>query len=179
MRAPITNWTLAALVVLTASSAAAQPRPPGYAPASLTKDVLELHAQCRHAGGTPAKSPGLIQTADLNADGLTDYLLDINHYNCEGAASAMGAGQSGAAVAIYVGGAGNTAEKVFSGLAFEAKIEGAAPKVRVWLTIQGLDCGQRNAASVSMANQVGCTRPLNWDTARHTFLYAPLSEARR
>jgi hypothetical protein len=179
MCAPITNWTLAALAVLTAGPAAAQPRPPGYAPASLTKDVLELHAQCRDAGGTPGKSPGLVQVADLNGDGLTDYLLDINRYNCEGAASAMGAGQSGAAVAIYVGGPGNTAQKVFSGLAFEAKVEGAAPKARVWLTIQGLDCGQRNAASVSMANQVGCTRPLNWNSAGHTFRYAPLAEARR
>ncbi len=179
MRAPIASSTLAALAVLTGAAASAQPRPPGYAPASVTKDVLDLHAQCRDAGGKPGKSPGLIQMGDLNGDGLTDYLVDINHYNCEGAASAMGAGQSGAVVSIYIGGPDNTAQKVYGGLAFEAKIEGAAPKVRVWLTIQGLDCGQRNAASVSMADQVGCTRPLNWDPSKHTFRFAPLAEARR
>jgi hypothetical protein len=179
MQAPVSLSALVALAALAAGPANAQPRPPGYAPAAVTKDVLELHALCRDAGGKPGKSPGLVQTADLNGDGLTDYLLDINRYNCEGAASAMGAGQSGAVVSIYAGGPGDTAKKVFSGLAFEANIQGTSPKTRVWLTIQGLDCGQRNAASVSMANQIGCTRPLDWDSTKHVFRYAPLAEAKR
>ena len=124
------------------------------------------------------QSPGLIQTADLNHDGLTDYVLDLNTYNCEGAASAMGAGQSGAAISIYIGGPGNTARKVWDGLAFQAKVQGAGAQARVWLAIQGRDCGQKNAANIPMANQKGCNRPLNWNPAKGTFAYAPLAEAK-
>ena len=178
MRAFPACLALATVALLAAAPAMAQPRPAAYAPAALTKDVMELGALCRDSTGKPGRSPGLIQMADLNGDGLTDYVLDLNKYNCEGAASAMGAGQSGAAVSIYVGGPGNTARKVWNGLAFEAAIEGAAPKARVWLAIQGLDCGQKNAANVPMANQKGCNRPLDWNPAKGTFTYAPLSEAK-
>ena len=168
--------SLAALVVI--GPAGAQPRPAGYAPASLTKDVLDLGAQCRDSGGKPGRSPGLIQTADLNGDGLTDYVLDINAYNCEGAASAMGAGQSGANVSIYVGGPGNTATKVWEGLAFQARVQGSGSGARVWVAIQGLDCGQKNAARLAMADQKACNRPLNWNPAKRSFKYAPLAEAK-
>lgn len=171
-------WAVTGLAALAATATPAQPRPPGYAPASVTKDVLELHAMCREAGGKPGRSPGLIQMADLNGDGLADYVVDINSYNCEGAPSAMGAGQSGAVVSIYVAGPGNTARKVWNGLAFEAKIEGAGAKRRVWLAIQGRDCGQKNAATLSMAEQKGCNRPLTWDATKHTFKYGPLAEVR-
>lgn len=171
-------YVAAALVVSSSSFAAAQPAPAGYAPVTLTKDVLALGATCRESGGKPGKSPGLIQQVDLTGDGLTDFVLDLNSYNCEGAASAMGAGQSGAVISIYVGGAGNTARKVWEGLAFQAKVEHTAPRARVWVAIQGRDCGQRNAAQASMADQIGCNRPLNWNAAKSTFAYAPLAEAK-
>jgi hypothetical protein len=166
------------LALLAATTATAQPAPAGYAPGALTRDVMALGAMCRDSGGKPGKSPGLIQQADLTGDRLTDFVLDLNTYNCEGAASAMGAGQSGGAISIYVGGPGNTARKVWEGLAFEAKVEGKGSKARVWLAIQGRDCGQRNAANVAMADQKGCSRPLNWNPAKGTFAYAPLAEAK-
>ena len=178
MKTPVFTLFSASMALLGTVTAEAQPRPAGVAPAALTKDVFDLAAACRDYGGKPGKSPGLIQMADLNADGLTDYVLDLNAYNCEGAASAMGAGQSGAAVSVYVGGAGNTARKVWNGLAFQAKIEGAPAKPRLWLAIQGLDCGQKDAARRAMADQKGCNRPLNWNAAKSTFTYAPLAEAR-
>lgn len=168
----------AAALLLSATFAWAQPAPAGYAPVALTKDVLDLGASCRDFGGKPGKSPGLIQQADLTGDGLTDFVLDLNSYNCEGAASAMDAGQGGAVVSIYVGGPGNTARKVWEGLAFQAKVERTAGRARVWLAIQGRDCGQRNAARAAMADQIGCNRPLNWSASKATFAYAPLAEAK-
>jgi len=170
--------SVATALLLSATLASAQPAPAGYAPVALTKDVLALGASCRDFGGKPGKSPGLIQQADLTGDGLTDFVLDLNSYNCEGAASAMGAGQSGAMISIYVGGPGNTARKVWEGLAFQAKVDRTAARARVWLAIQGRDCGQRNAAKRAMADQIGCNRPLNWSASKSTFAYAPLAEAK-
>lgn len=163
--------------VIVALPATAQQGPSARPPAAIAKDILDLGTACREAGGKPGRSPGMIQIADLTGDGLPDFVLDLNTYNCEGAASAVGAGQSGATISIYVGGPGATARKVFDTAAFSAKVRGA-PRQRVWLDVQGADCGQADAASVATANLKACSRPLNWSPARGTFAYAPLREAR-
>ena len=167
---------LAAAVAIP-SGAGAQQGPSGRPPAEITQDILKLGATCRESGGKPGKSPGMLQIADLTGDGLLDYVLDLNTYNCEGAASALGAVRTGATVMIYIGAPGGGARKVFDGAAFGAKVRGA-PRQRVWLDLQGMDCGQQDAASLSMAAQKACSRPLNWNPARGDFAYAPLREAR-
>ena len=164
------------------ASARAQQGPSGRPPAEITQDILKLGAACRESGGKPGRSPGMIQIADLTGDGIVDYVLDLNTYNCEGGSPAPGAGQkggsgqNGAAIAIYIGLPAGGARKVFDAVAFSAKVRGA-PRQRVWLDLQGVDCGQQNAASLSMAAQLACSRPLNWSPASGAFVYAPLREA--
>ena len=168
---------LALLAAAIALPAAAQQGPAGRPPVAITQDILALGAACREAGGKPGRSPGMIQITDLTGDGIPDYVLDVNTYVCDGAASALGAGRRGAAISIYVGSSDNTARKVFNGLAYGAKVRGA-PRQRVWLDVQGVDCGQQDASSLSMAAQTACSRPLNWNPGTGAFTYAPVREAR-
>ena len=165
---------LAAAIALPAAAPQAQSRRP---PAVITQDILALGAACRESGGTPGMSRGMLQIADLTGDGLPDYVLDHNTYNCEGAASPLSSGRAGAAISIYLGGPGGEARKVFDGLALGAKVRGA-PRQRVWLDVQGADCGEPDAAGAPLANQKACSRPLNWNPDTGAFAFAPLREAR-
>jgi hypothetical protein len=54
----------------------------------------------------------------------------------------------------------------------------AGGKARLWLDVGGLSCGQRNAANIPFSNWKFCSRPLNWNAAAGTFVYAPLAQAK-
>lgn len=151
---------------------------PTFPPLAVRQHLAGLHAECRSYGGTPGKMSDLMKSADLTGDGLTDYVIDLNGYRCDGAASAMGAGQSGAAMAIFVSGPGNTAAKVYENTVYGVVLEKTGPKPRLYLDIAGLDCGQKNAARVAFSDIKSCSRPVDWNPAKRTFVYAPLAQAR-
>lgn len=77
----------AGLLLAAASAGALAQAPQKKLPAVVQQDLLEMTRMCRDAGGKPAKSPGLLQIADLTGDGLPDYVVDQGVFNCEGAAS--------------------------------------------------------------------------------------------
>jgi hypothetical protein len=164
---------------IVAGPAAAAPISANSLPMEIRKFVVELNNECKSYGGQPGKSSGLIKFADLTGDGLVDYVADLNAYQCQGAASAMGAGQSGAAMSIFVGGPGNTAVKVYDGLVYGTTVDKTGPRPRLYLDIAGLDCGQKNAARVAFSDIKSCSRPLDWNPAKRTFVYAPLAQARQ
>jgi hypothetical protein len=165
------------IAAAVASGAGAQQGLSARPPTVIMQEVQKLSARCREAGGAPGKSPGMMQIADLTGDGIVDYVLDLNTYNCDGATLSLEGGRKGAAILIFVGAADGGARKAFDSAAFGAKVRGA-PRQRVWLDLQGEDCGQRDAASLSMAAQLACTRPLNWNPSTNGFDFAPLREAR-
>ena len=156
--------------LLLAPGAAAVSAPP--LPAAVKTYVGEFDTLCRDAGGKPGKhDPAMIQRGDFNGDGVADYVVNIGGYNCDGAASAIDNGQSGAAVAVFAGGT----SKAWSGSAYGASIEGG----KLYLDTAGLDCGQRNAASVPFSELKACSRPLVWNAASKKFVWGPLSQARQ
>lgn len=162
------------IVVLAASSAAAAPQPP---PGPVTADIAALNAECRSYGGRPGPAPGLLKSADLNGDGHAEHVIDQNLYNCEGAASAMGSGQSGAAIRVYASLPGGGVKLAFQTTAYGAKLAPAGGRLRLWIETTGLDCGHRNAG-VPFSEQKFCSRPLAWSPAKAVFVLAPLSEAK-
>jgi hypothetical protein len=166
---------LALLVALPASALAAPPAP---APAPVRADLAALHAECRSYGGRPGASPNLLKSADLNGDGLAEYVIDQGGYNCDGAASAMGAGQSGAAVRVYAGLAGGGAKLAWQNTAYGTSIVSAGGRARLWIDTAGFECGQRGA-NIPFSDIKACSRPLNWSPAKSAFIYAPLSEAKQ
>jgi len=165
---------LALVVALPASALAAPPAP---TPAPVRADLAALHAECRSYGGRPGASPSLLKSADLNGDGLADYVIDQGGYDCDGAASAMGAGQSGAAVRVYAGLPGGGAKLAWQNTAYGTTIATAGARARLWIDTAGFECGQRNP-NLPFSAWTFCSRPLNWSAAKAAFVYAPLSEAK-
>ncbi|HEY3697442.1 hypothetical protein [Phenylobacterium sp.] len=162
------------LAAAAAAPAAAAPAPP---PPAVRAHLSELDKECRGYGGRPGSMPGLVQSADLTGDGLADYVVDLNVYNCDGAASAMGAGQSGAGLSVFVGGPGGAARRAYDNTTYGAKIVTAAGKARLWLDTAGSECGQRGA-NIPFSDWKFCSRPVNWNAAARAFAYAPLAEAK-
>ncbi|WP_309644721.1 hypothetical protein [Phenylobacterium sp.] len=166
-----------ALVLACAAQAQAQPARPRL-PAAVNAYVAELNKECRSYGGSPGSSPDLVKSADLTGDGLPDHVVSHDAYRCDGAASAMGAGQSGAYVAIFASGPGGLATKAFGDTVYGATIETKAGRSVVLMSVAGLACGQRNAASVPFSQIKSCDRPLAWIPAKRIFDYTPMSQMR-
>lgn len=153
--------------------------PAGQLPPIVRNAVAALDKDCRGFGGKPGKAPDLLRAADINADGVRDYVIDLNNYRCDGAASAMGSGQSGAALTVYVGGPSNSAIQVYSDTVYASKIQTIAGKAQLWVDVAAASCGQRNAANIPFARWEFCSRQLVWNEAKQTFAYAPLAQRRR
>ena len=149
----------------------------GPYPVAVRQYLASLDKECRSYGGKPAPSPDLVKSADLTGDGLADPVIYLGSYICDGAASAMAAGQSGAAVTIRVAGPGGSSINAYDGLAYNATIETAGDASRVFLDIAGVDCGQK--PGVPFSDIRSCSRPLVWNAAARKFAYAPLSQARQ
>ncbi|MGH2897902.1 MAG: hypothetical protein ACRDMZ_04455, partial [Solirubrobacteraceae bacterium] len=69
-------------------------------PAGVAKDVKAVAEVCREVGGVPITADA-VQTADLNADGKPDYVLDVDSIGCDGAAGVYGDREKD--VTVYVG----------------------------------------------------------------------------
>jgi hypothetical protein len=164
-----------ASLLVTAPLVAQTPAP---WPTAVRTAVAGATAVCREAGGRPGRSPELVKTADLNGDGMIDYVVDWSLYQCVGAVSAMENGQSGHTVEVLVGGPGNTAASAYGNSVYGAKVETVAGKSRLWVDVAAMDCGQ-NARGVPFSNWQFCSRALVWDKATREFAFAPLSQKRR
>ena len=180
----IASAIMLALVLATQAQAQAPARPPGRVipasalPATLRKAIAEDNAMCTDMGGKPGRPSKLVQFVDLNGDGLTDFIKDLGYYNCEGAASAMSAGQSGSAVTIFVGAPGGVAVEAYHAVVQGTKLIGPPGKQTLYVGVMGPDCGQKNAAKKAMADVEVCLRPLAWKAATKTFVLGPLGEKR-
>ena len=151
------RWIILFLVAASCSTASAAPQI-NAVPSEVRKHLASLNAECRGYGGQPGKSPELIKVGDLTGDGALDYVIDLNGYNCDGAASAMAAGQSGAGVAIFASGTVGTATKVYEDTVYGAAIDTKGPKPRLYLDLGGVPCGQKNAAKIPFSNWKFCSR---------------------
>lgn len=89
-----------ALLLFGAGGAAAQSLPP-----PMSTQQAEWFADCREFGGRPIAGPEFVTREDLNGDGQPDYILSVNSIGCEGAASALCAGQA-CPLAVYLSGPG-------------------------------------------------------------------------
>jgi hypothetical protein len=147
-------------------------------PTAVRQSIAEMNAICRDASGTPGRSPELIKIADLNGDGMNDYVVDMGSFNCEGAASVMVNGQSGANVTVFVGGPNNTAAKAWTDSVYGNRIDRTGARPRLYVDVAAISCGQRNAANLAFAAWQFCSRPLNWNATKKAFEFAPMAEKR-
>lgn len=165
-------------LALIASTAAAVPASPAPLPNEVLRYISGFDQICRQAGGLPGNHGDLVQVADLTGDGVSDYVVDIHAYTCVDAAGAVSAGRDGMAVAIFVGGSGGSATKVFEAVTDGATLDRGGSRARLYLDVGGVDCGQQNASSLPYTEWKFCSRPLDWNAMKKTFQFAPLSQAR-
>lgn len=151
---------------------------PTVLPSEIRKAIDAFDAACRESGGKPGPSPKLIRSTDLTGDGMADYIVDLGYYNCEGAASALGAGQSGNGLTIYVGGPNDTARDAYHVVTQGIELDTADGRPRLWVAVMGGECGQQNAAALPMSEVDVCLRPLHWNAADQSFVLGPLGEKR-
>jgi hypothetical protein len=142
-------------------------------PAAVAADVKPHADMCREVGGKP-QARDAVKTADLNGDGVADYVFFLGWMWCDGAASLYGDREKG--ISVYIGDGKGGATTAFSGAAFDAKIEGSGASAKLWLDVMGQTCGRKPAAN--FASESFCSRALAWNAKTRTFDFAPVSTVR-
>jgi hypothetical protein len=164
----IGRFALAGSVVLVCCVAAQAAAPP--LPAVVAKAVKDTAAICTEVGGKPDTS-NAVKRADLNGDGIEDYVLDGGSVNCDGAASIYGDREKG--VLVYVGDGKGGATEAFNDMSYGMTLEGAGPTAKLWLTVSGLSCGKPPAKDFASENF--CDRAIVWNAKTRKFDFAPVS----
>ena len=96
--------------------------------------MKDTAAVCTEVGGK-ADTSNAIKRADLNGDGIEDYVLDVGSVNCDGAASVYGDREKG--VIVYVGDGKGGATEAFNDMSYGMTLEGTGPAAKLWLTVSG------------------------------------------
>lgn len=166
---PAIACALALSMIASAEPAAAQ----GKLPAAVAAD-LKSHADlCREVGATP-NTENAVKSADLNGDGKPDFVFLNGWIHCPGWASLYGDREK--AVTVYAGDGSGGAVSAFSGMVFDAKLEGTGAATKLWLTTSGAACGKPSAPD--FASESFCDRALVWNAKTRKFEYAPVSTVR-
>lgn len=139
-------------------------------PGVVAKALQETAAICTEVGGTPDTSQA-VKRADLNGDGLEDFVLDVGGIVCNGAASVYG--DRAKDVSVYVGDGKGGARQAFGGSAYAITLEGTGSSARLWLTVSGGSCGKPPAPDFASENF--CERYIVWNAKAQKFDFAPVS----
>src|SRR4051812_4199426 len=102
----------AALAAFAFQPIAAAPSP---LPAPIAKELGEMAAQCLEATGQRGSAGQAISRADLDGDGLDDYIFQPSVYDCPGAASLFaGTAATGDPLSVYIADRAGGAWRVWS-----------------------------------------------------------------
>ncbi len=112
----------------------------------------------------------LIKIADLNDDGIMDYIIDNSDVYCE-----IGGrnGNGGTGIVIFVG-TKDDAVKAFDKTVFGIYVENTGSKDTAWISVGGGYCGQEN---FTRATAITCDIPLIWNKTTMQLEFAPLSQS--
>lgn len=109
-------------------------------PPQVAAGQREVEQDCRGAGGRPSLMDGFRTELDLNGDGRPDYVHDLSHLNCEGAASFF-CGSAGCPLVVYYSTPGGwTAQGLGHVQGWSVERSGALPILV--LHTHGGGCGQ-------------------------------------
>ena len=169
------KWLLAACVMF-AVSFMARPAYTANLPPAVASYLGSLAADCYEVGGLPEKPrPWFMLLADLNGDGIEDWIIKDDGFVCDRAASLYG-GSGGSQVTVFVGLPNGDARQAFGNGAYAMKLEQHGATTTLWLAVGGRLCGQAHPRDMADARQ--CWRPIAWNAATGRFGFAPLSRIR-
>lgn len=138
---------LAGLLAIAALPALAEP-------AEVSAFKREAMQDCRNAGGTPSLQPDFQTTADLNADGVPDYILDYQHLECANAWSLF-CGSAGCPVVVFLSAGAEHRGTALGHVQGWTLVEGAPPVLE--LALHGAMCGGGRVGAD------GCTVRYAWN----------------
>lgn len=154
--------TALAALLLTPAFAAAAPLPEAVA-----HELETLAYVCRLSSGRPYGFRHAVEQADLNGDGIDDYVVDDGELQCYGGSGIFGSRQGGG-VSVFVGRAGGGAEKSFFHGAFGSRIDYTGRHATAYLGVAGALCGQRREDEERYGYEK-CSRPLKWNAQARRF----------
>lgn len=124
-------------------------------PTSVRAALDALTSDCSSVGGTP-RADEAVRRADLDADGVDDFVLFAGWIACENAWSIYGDREK--LVTVFAGDATTGAVEAFTGTAFDVKVEHRADGAELWLATMGASCGRPPAPT--FAEETFCERKL-------------------
>lgn len=124
----------ALLLLLTSQPAAAAPQPP--LPAPIAKQFADMADQCKDATGQRGRIGQAITRADLNGDGIEDYVVEDADYDCPGAVSLFaGTAATGNPLSLYIADKSGGVRKVWSGGVGEWSVKPRAGKPTLFVQV--------------------------------------------
>lgn len=146
-------------------------------PPAVIAEIHNLEEECRLDKTSTQQnefSYDYMKYADLNGDGIKDYIIEDAYIPCEAGAS-FRHGNGGTGV-IILAGTSDDAIKAFDKTVFGISIEKDNSKSVAWVAVGGHYCGQKTF--VSRAASISCDRPLVWNASSKQFDFAPLKQSR-
>ena len=137
-------------------------------PASVDGELPELARFCRLLGGRPHGFQRAVGRADLNGDGINDYVVDDGELQCYGTDGVGIFGNRNGGVTVFLGRADGEAEKAFYYSVFGSKIYYVGKQAKLYLGMAGTYCGQM-PESEKRDGYEKCSRPLKWNDKLRRF----------
>ncbi len=117
---------------------------------------------CGDAGGEARVGEKVVERADLNKDGIIDYLFNAGYYDCVGTAPRFTpTAAAGADATQYLGSTTGKAIEVWSGQVWDTSVGETNGYPDLTVAVAGLDCGE--SPSKSVADMQGCTRHVRFN----------------
>lgn len=164
--------SIACGLLLAGAAASAQTR--NGLPPAVQKDLAGTEAICREVGGRPLPSPQWLTAADLNGDGLADYLVQEGEFRCEGQA-ALFSGTAGSRMSVYLSRPSGDAIQVLTVWGFGARLDASRRPTLLQLSVEGPLCGQVVTDDLPHSAYWSCWRSLIWNRQKQTLEFAPLT----
>lgn len=147
------------------------------APPSASARMNYLTEQCRAASGSVGDSSRVPTGADLNGDGIADWVLEEGLFHCPGQPGMFANSRAGSNMSVYVGGAPEGSRAAFAHGVYNAAVIEDGGAWTLWGVVGGPMCGQIVTAETPPVEIRRCARAVGVGTRTVAAGFAPLNRA--
>jgi|GEM_PF-7128341 len=109
---------------------------PDYLPLDVRKDITYASEMCKALGKPFLFDSDFIETADMNEDGVVDYVIDTRGYDCYKMTQSLFGSSSGMPVYLYISTGNGRWKKEYGAYVYEYRIKkdyATLPYFDVWV----------------------------------------------